>query len=361
MTPRGVLLRFVLAGLLFCIPEGLIFRTGFYPSHLEPQSTAGALQTVLRLEKERYRPGTPRVLSVGDSRMALLLRVADPMAAESGYFFDRIAEAGTHPRCWYYMLRDADPDARRYAAIVIPMPSYDDEDGENLADAEVDIHYLVPLLRIADAFDFSASFESWNLRGQALRAALFKGLAYKRDLWAWWDDPAGRKFRVNWDRRNAAWTQYDFVGASDSLDGLRVDWAARKVTQYPPSASAETRRMLDAELFRTPEHTGQRTAYLRHWLGRIVERYRGSPTRLIFYRLPRGPVVPPDVPPAQSGAVREIAARGQAILIDEHRFDELERPALFRDAVHLNETGCEQFTVAFVREVRKVLGPPRTN
>ena len=238
------------------------------------------------------------------------------------------------------------------------MPSYDDEDWENLADAEVDIHYLVPLLRLSDTFPFSSSFESWKLRGLALRTTLFKGLAYKRDLWAFWDDPKGRTFRVDWNRRNAAWTRYDFVGGPDTMEGLQVDWDARKITQYPQDATAETRRTLEIELLRqTGVYTGQRTAYLRMWLGRIADRYRDSHTRVIFYRLPRGPVVRPYVPYAPTSAVREIAARGAGILIDEHRFDELERPTLFRDAVHLNETGCEEFTIALVREVRKALGP----
>lgn len=353
-------MRLLLAGLIFCGVEFSIFRTGLYTARLEPESAAGTLQTVLRLEKERYRPGTARVLSVGDSRMALLLRVADRMAGESAYRFDRIAEAGTHPRCWYYMLREVDPDARHYAAIVIPMPSYDDQDSENLADAEVDIHYLAPLLRLSDAAGFSFSFDSWRLRGLALRDTLFKGLAYKRDLWAYWDDRKSRMFRGNWYRKNAGWTQYDFVGSNQNMVGLQVDWAARKIAHYPPAADDATRKMLDSELLATSDYTGRRTAYLRHWLGRIAGRYGGSGTRLVFYRLPRGPVVRPDATHAPTSAVREIAARGQGVLLDEHTFDALERPELFRDAVHLNEAGCEQFTAAFVREVSRVLGSAPT-
>ena len=37
--------------------------------------------------------------------------------------------AGTDVRAWYYMLRDLDPTARRYRAIVLGVDDYDDEDG----------------------------------------------------------------------------------------------------------------------------------------------------------------------------------------------------------------------------------------
>ena len=354
---RRVPPRLMLAALLFCAVEFLIFRSGFYVRFLEPDSTAGSLEAVLRNGEARYRPGTKRVLALGDSRMALLPRVADGLAPRSGYWFDRISVAGTHPRCWYYMLREIDPHADKYSAIVIPMDSYEDEDWEDLADAEVDIHYLVPLLRVTDAFDFSLSFESWSLRRMAFEDALFKGLAYKRDLWAFWNDPRGRMFRVNWKRRYGAQADYNFIGPQNTMEGLEVDWNARQITRYPPSATPQIRKMLDDELLRPAgQYTGRRTAYLRQWLGRIAQRYRGSRTRLIFFRLPRGPVVRPYTPYAPTSAVREIAARGEGILIDEHRFDELERPALFHDAVHLNEAGCEQFTAILVQEVAKILG-----
>ena len=357
-----MLVRVVLAAALFCGLEGAIFRSGFYTRFLEPNSTTGLLQAIFSDERLHYRPGAAYVEVMGDSRMALLLRVSDRMVDETGYTFGRLAVAGTHPRCWYYMLREADPQARKYAAIVIPMNSYDDEDWENLADSEVDIHYLAPLLRLSDALTFSLSFESWRLRFQAFRAVLFKGLTYKRDLWAFWNDPNGRLSRVNWERQEGAKARYDYVGDQITMQGLAVDWQARKITHYPDQADAGIRAMLDNELLRaTGEYSGRRTAYLRRWFGRIVDRYRGSRTRIIFLRLPRGPMVRPYVPHAPTSAVREIAARGDAILFDEHLFDVLERPEWFKDALHLNPAGCERFSIILAQEVRKVLGPPSTH
>jgi len=359
---RRVLVRFLLAALLFCGLEGAVFRSGFYLRFLEPNSTAGLLQAILNDERLHYRAGPAYVQVLGDSRMALLLRVSDRLAGETGYTFGRIATAGTHPRCWYYMLREVDPDARKYAAVVIPVYTYDDEDWENLADAEVDIHYLAPLLRLSDLFEFSLSFDSWYLRGRAFRTVLFKGLTYKRDLYAFWADPAARRMHIRWEREDGAKARYDFVGdVKTNMTGLAVDWPAHKITHYPDDATPDIRAMLDTELLRsTGNYTGQRTAYLRKWFGKIVERYRGTRTRILFIRLPRGPVLRPYKPYTPTSAVREIAARGDAILMDEHCFDELERPELFHDAVHLNPTGCERFTVILAREVRGILGPPPT-
>jgi len=353
---RRALPRLLLAVVLFCTLEFAVFRSGWYTRYLEPDSTAGSMQIVLHIERQRYQPGTPRVLALGDSRMALLERVADGMTGETPYRFDTISLAGTHPRCWYYMLRDIDPDARHYSAIVIPLASYQDEDLENLADADVDIYYLVPLLRLSDALDFSMSFESWDLRRIALQDTLFKGLAYKRDLWAFAADPHGRMNRVHWARTDAAAANYAFVGPHNTMEGLQVDWDARKIVRYPDSTTPQIRSGLRDELLRpTGEYTGKRTAYLRKWLGRIVNRYRGSPTRLIFMRLPRGPLIRPYVVNAPTSAVREIAARADGVLIDKDYFDQLEQPPLFRDALHLNEKGCEEFTVLLVRKVTDIL------
>ena len=42
----------------------------------------------------------------------------------------------------------------------------------------------------------------------------------------------------------------------------------------------------------------------------------------------------------KSSSIREFAARPGVLLVDEHAFDSLERPELFKDAFHLNNAGC---------------------
>ena len=96
--------------------------------------------------------------------------------------------------------------------------------------------------------------------------------------------------------------------------------------------------------------------YRRQWLGAILDRYRGSRTRFIFLRLPRGPVVRPDPPPPDpDSTARQFAAAGRVILLPEHMFDSLERPELFGDALHVNEEGGYQFSMMLAGEIGRLL------
>ena len=66
-----------------------------------------------------------------------------------------------------------------------------------------------------------------------------------------------------------------------------------------------------------PPDEGRETAYLRYWYGRIIDYYRGSGTKLIFMRVPRAPVSPPEEPPKLDSAVRQIASQPDVIVLDE--------------------------------------------
>jgi hypothetical protein len=46
-------------------------------------------------------------------------------------------------------------------------------------------------------------------------------------------------------------------------------------------------------------------------------------------------------------------------VLDEHLFDQLERPDFFWDAWHLNGAGMNVFSRLLATEVRRVLGPPK--
>jgi lysophospholipase L1-like esterase len=59
----------------------------------------------------------------------------------------------------------------------------------------------------------------------------------------------------------------------------------------------------------------------------------------------------------KSSSIRELASRPGVVLLDEHTFDSLEHPELFKDAFHLNDDGCARFSAILAREVSKALGP----
>src|SRR5207249_4579838 len=81
------------------------------------------------------------------------------------------------------MLRDVDPGARNYAAILIAVESYDDaEIWEDLRDRETDLNYLINRLRLSDLFEFSQSYRVGFRQWRSARGILLKGLVYKRDF-----------------------------------------------------------------------------------------------------------------------------------------------------------------------------------
>ena len=108
----------------------LLFPTSLYQSILEPGSSAGQFELTFR--RERRAQGVNKdnnlILTPGNSRFAYLPRLANELTSQSGYVFRSAGSAGSDPRSWYYMLRDLDPSANRYRAVVFGVDGYDEED-----------------------------------------------------------------------------------------------------------------------------------------------------------------------------------------------------------------------------------------
>jgi len=354
---RAAWILFAIAAGFWCA-EGLIFHTSLYASIISPASTTGVLETWIENELRRPRDAHPQILTIGDSRMgALKPRIANRFTGQTGLTFASVGAAGATPRCWYYMLRDADPGAKRYAAIVIGLESYDDaESWEDYADRESDLHYLIARLRWSDLKEFSGSYHNPQLQREAFRGILFKGLVFKRDFQDFLLHPAARLAYAQLSRRDSHIWFNDFVDTSDSLKDVHVDFAARTVST-PRGARPDLEQALRTRLLDPlPPDTGRESAYMHYWLGRIYGLYRGSKTRLVFLRLPRGGFVRPDpAPPNSHSSVRELAAHSEVRLIPETFYDALERAELFHDEVHLNEPGSEEFSRMLAFEIRDLL------
>jgi lysophospholipase L1-like esterase len=141
--------------------------------------------------------------------------------------------------------------------------------------------------------------------------------------------------------------------------GLQVDWSTLTAT-YPTEMTEEQKATVRGWLLHgSVPQTGRLAHFMRTWLGRIADRYRDSRTKIIFIRLPRGPIPRPAyLVKKLSSSIRELASRPNVILADEHLFDCLEHPELFKDAVHLNKDGVEKFSEMLADEVARILGPP---
>jgi hypothetical protein len=344
----------------FAAIEGAVFHTGVYPWILNPDASTGYVETILRHERERPKSG-PQVLGIGDSRMNMLPRISNQHTPETGYTFGTIATAGASTRSWYFMLRDTDPTARFYRAIVMAVESYDDaEKYGDEADNDADLSYVIAHLRLSDLWEYSQSFDSPPRQWKAARGILFKGLVYKRDFEDLLLHPISRIRYANLSRRDSFGWFYGYSGPPDTLLGYRVDWDAKTLSAPPNADPARIQGLKTRLLLPLAPETGTQSRYMKYWLGKIHERYRDSPTRLIFLRLPRGGFVRPDQPRYNPhSSVRELAAQPNVTLMDEHLFDSLEKPELFHDEFHLNGPGMDRFSLMITEEVRRILGPPR--
>jgi hypothetical protein len=342
----------------FLTIEAILFRSGIYSIFLNPQSAAGVLETILRNEEVRKVQDRRQVLTIGDSRMGFLPRYANQIERSLGYTFATVAMGGTTTRCWPYMLRDVDPTARRYAAIIIPVEDYNDpEQWESLANRPIDVNFLIARLRWNDLVEFAGSHETWDVRWKVALGMILKGSALKRDFQDFLHGPRERVFAALQSRRESHGWFYDYVGTKDDLTAYQMDWVNKKVIG-PADAPEGMKSFLRTKFLdpRPPER-GKFEAYQKHWLGKIYEHYRGSGTKLIIVRLPRGPFVRPDQSPYNPhSAVRELAKMPEVILDDEHDFDFLEKPEYFWEPPHLNGLGSREFSLRLARRVRELLG-----
>jgi len=338
--------------------DAAIFRTHLYPSVLAPDSSAGTFELTLRAERlAQRRLGDNLICTIGNSRFAYSPKLANQMTPETGYIFRHAGVPGSDLRNWYYMLRDLDPQANRYQAIVIGLPSYDDEDDAlDRADDMRSMHFVVYRLRLSDTWDFAKSFRTPEKRWEAFRGTLLKGFALQRDVHAFLEHPKDRIAYVHLAHQGYESWMADYVETKRNLAGFSVDWTTGKAV-YPPNLDPGVQSTLEY-MVKWPPVTEHVAEYNRLWLGRILDRYQRSRTRIVFVRLPRSPTPRPEHPPVAS-TVRGFAKRPGVMLYDEHHFDYLEHPELFKDAVHLNYDGIHLFTADVARGIARLLGAPR--
>jgi hypothetical protein len=358
---RRIGLALLAACLLLFGLDALLFRTHMYTSILEPDSSAGLVELILWREKRaQHQSGDNLVVTLGNSRMGYVPKVVDVRPRQTGYAIRTASVAGSDPRSWYYILRDLDPTARRYRAIVFGVDDYDDEDRAFNPDDDLSqLHYCIARLRWSDAIDFARSFHSREHQWEAFRGAILKGIGLQSDIQAFLSHPLKRIAYVRLCHQGFPDWTYDFVESSSSMAGLQIDWSALTAT-YPPGITEAQKQSVHAWLIHEPNpQTGRLAHFFRTWLGRTVDRYRDSRTKVIFFRLPRGPIPRPDyLVKKLSSSIRELASRPNVTLANEHLFDRLEHPEFFKDAMHMNRDGVERFSPMLADEVARILGPP---
>ena len=254
------------------------------------------------------------------------------------------------------MLRDLDPTRERYRAIVLGVDDYDDEDGAyDIGDDLATLHYTAARLRFSDVIPFTLSFDDRHARWEAFRGSLLKGIVFQRDILAFLSHPQKRLANVARDDGGYEEWTYGYNAPDSNVVGLKIDWST--FTAVIPPGNAELADHINRFiLYRPKPQTGKRAAFRRKWFGQLLDRYRGTPTKVVFMRLPRGPIPRPDnLVRKLSSSIREFSSRPGVLLSDEHAFESLETPELFKDGFHLNNAGCARFSVMMAQEVAKLL------
>jgi hypothetical protein len=313
--------------------------------------------TLFRERQAQAANGDNMVVTLGDSRFAYAPRLANVLTPQTGLVFRHAGVAGSDARSWYYMLRDLDPTARRYRAVILGVDDYSDNDEAfNPNDDIRALHYCIARLRWSDVPGFALSFESAAVKWQALRGSILKGLVLQQDIYEFL---AGPKRRIDYVRLTKSgyegWT-YNYEEVTQSMAGLTIDWKTRTAA-FPPGADQNQHETVQNALLREPwPQTGKFARFRREWFGRILDRYRGSRTKVIFVRLPRGAIPrPDDLDHKISATIREFGSRPNVMLAPEHAFDDLEHPELFRDGIHLNRAGIARFSPMLAQEIARML------
>jgi hypothetical protein len=360
---RTAVLWSLLVLVAFFGADSLLFRTGWYFHYISPDSSTGQLESRLywlqQAQTTESGDGSePReVMVIGDSRIAEGFSV--PIATQatgSQLHFWNFGIPGTSPRVWYYAIRTADPSRSRFSAIVMALDQYADEDSaENKANREIDLNFVIARLGLLDCFGFSRSFSKPEFQQSALLGCLFRGITLRTDIKAFLHGVIQRVHQHKYFFEHGLEFTTEYGGRPEDLDGLTVDFATQTI-HYPSSAKDWQRDSVDGVLFpqRVPQ-TGATTRYRNQWLGRILDLYANSATRMIFIQLPRAPVhLPKSETPASflSAAVK----RPNVSAMPAESFEDLETPGLFADGLHLNGTGRPEFSKRVAKFVKEKVG-----
>jgi hypothetical protein len=347
-----------IASLLFFLAvEGAVFRSGWYNKYLDPDSSTGSVESYVYWLRRTPPAHVPEVMLLGDSRIAegFSSRAADALTGNRVHFWN-FGMGGTTPRVWYYVLRDADPTRRRFQAIVIALDRYADEDSwDSSPNRIIDLNFAIGRLRLEDCIDFARSMNTRAFQSRALTGCLFKGITLRRDVQEFLRNiPARLKHSRDW-RNNGLGYVSGYLGFQEDLSGLSADFARRTI-HFPPGLSRQRQDSVQARLLPDPTpQTGEMTRYRELWLGRIIDLYNDSPTRIIFLEVPRGPLPIPESP-APATFLEAALKRPRVSALPSSTFRDLEKPELFFDGLHLNGTGRKLFSAKIAEIVPPLIG-----
>jgi hypothetical protein len=336
-----------------CI-DGIFFHTGLYTSIVAPASYAGRVAVLTRAEKERPASGLKEVLVLGDSRMAegFSVKAADEFGSGAGLKFVSLAEPAASMSAWYYMLREVDPTARRYRAIVVP---YGVGYEPSTADA-LRISMVASLLRYGDCLSFASGFQRWSGRFRAFTACILRGLAYQSDVVDFLEHPFARRNQIQQALKGIR-SRAGYKGRDYDMVGTSYDPKTGKITFSPRLTQAQREAIRKSFIQPSLSETEYFVKLQRYWIPRILNRYLKSPTAIVLTPVPRGPFGElAGLSMAEFAVFPGVIDQRTVLSLPEQTFDFLEKPEYFFDGYHLNAKGRQKFTEKLVTELMGRLG-----
>ena len=342
--------RNLLLGLTaFVCLDGIIFHSGLYVSILAPDSYAGRLEVLTRAEQQRPPSGLKEVLVLGDSRMAegFSTTVANELGSAAGFKFVNLTEPASTVSSWYYMLREVDPAAQRYSAIVVPYGiGYEPATADPLR-----ISMTAPLLRYGDCFNFASAFQRWSGRFRAFTACILRGSAYQSDVSDFLEHPISRIRSVQQQTERLR-SRDVYKGRDYDLVGTSYDPNTGQVTFAPKLTEAQRQAVRKSLIQPSQSDTEYSLKLQREWIPRILNRYSNSSTAIVLTPVPRGPFVElPGFSKAYHSILPSGVIQSTTFSLPDQTFDFLEKPEYYFDAFHLNSKGRQRFTETLVSKL----------
>jgi hypothetical protein len=338
----------------FICVDGAIFHSGLYVSILAQSSYAGRVAKITEAEKERTPSGLKEVLVLGDSRIAegFSTALANELGSSAGLKFVGLAEPAASANTWYYMVREVDPTARRYSAIIVPYGiGYEPNNADPLR-----ISMTAPLLRYGDCFHFASGFQRWSGRFRAFIACILRGSAYQDDVVDLLAHPVARMRSIQQADKPHSGSEYK--GRNYDLVGTSYDATTGKVTFAPKLTEAQRLAFRKSLIQPSQSDTEYSLKLQRDWIPRIMNRYLHSPTAIVLTPLPRGPFLElAGFSRGYESVLPSSVIQRTNFSLPGHTFDFLEKPENYFDAFHLNAKGRQQFTKMLVSEVLRRLRP----
>ena len=346
--PLHVARNLLLGIAAFLCVDGAIFHSGLYVSILAPSSYAGRVWRIAHAEQERAPSGQKEVLVLGDSRIAegFSATLANELGSPAGLKFVSLAEPAASANTWYYMVREVDPTARRYSAIILPYGiGYEPNNVDPLR-----ISMTAPLLRYGDAFHFASGFQRWSGRFRAFIACILRGSAYQDDVVDFLSHPVARFKSIQQSAKSHSGSEYK--GRDYDLVGTSYDASTGHVTFAPKLTDAQRLAFRKSLIQPTQSDTEYSLKLQRDWIPRIMSRYSKSPTAIVLTPLPRGPFLElGGLSKGYESVLPTSVIEKTTFSLPGHTFEFLEKPEYYFDAFHLNTKGRQKFTETLVSEL----------